>query len=221
MDTARWAHLAGVISSVVVVTVLPSAAAQAGPSRTHVCAVDRPAAPAVPPPLAMPATSARGDSAGPQEPAPPKRAAEEPILMMGCVLREHPLREARLPDAQNAVSLAEAPQSAAAIYKFESPAYKFESPADRDHRVGEWLAAMEPAASTPGAPVSAVPTNDYIGGWQNARWSFPGMRVVHAIFPENGRSGKVCLVRTDLNGRPEALAALNNWCMDTLGLWAD
>ncbi len=119
-----------------------------------------------------------------------------------------------MPDAQGAVALSEAPQSAAAIYKFKSTA-------ERDERVGQWRTAMEPFTSTPSASSSASPMSVYIGGWVNTRWSFPDKRVVHAMYPENARSGKLCLVRVDLTGRPEALAALNNWCMDTLGLWAD
>lgn len=206
--------LAGTLLAVVFDGALFSSTAQAQPSRSHVCASDRPAAPAIPPPLVTPMLPAPGQATMPSEPVRPTPAAEPPSLMMGCVSRKHPLRKASLPDAQVAVTLSEAPQSAAAVYKFKSAA-------KRDERIGQWRAAMAPITSTPSALVSAEPMTMYIGGWANARWSFPNKRVIHAMFPESGGSGKLCLVRVDLTGRPEALAALNNWCMDSLGLWAD
>ena len=129
--------------------------------------------------------------------------------MMGCVSREHALRKIHVEDARTAVSLVEAPQSAAAIYAYASLA-------ERDRRIAQWLAAMAPARSA-----SIGLTSVFINGWQNSRWQFPGKHVAHAMFAEHSTSGKICLVRIDLDGRPEALAALNNWCMDRLDRWVE
>lgn len=188
--------------------------AWAKPGESHVCPADRPEPPAVPPPLVIAERSMRGVAIDSSGASLPPRSSEPPSLMMGCVSRPHLLRADRVLNAQHAVSLAEAPESAAAIYKFKSLA-------ERDDRIGQWLSAAEPDTSLSGDLVPATPMTIYIGGWENARWTFPGKRVVHAMYPENRRSGKLCLVRVDLTGRPEALAALNNWCMDRLDLWAD
>lgn len=208
MKTKAAAALALVISGTLLAPTV-----QARAARDHVCPADRPDGPPVPPPVVLPpgAGSAAGEAAEPAsvgpDPAPPS-------LTMGCVSRKHPLRKTEVAGAQEAVALAEAPGSAAAIFRFTSIA-------GRREQTATWLAASRPVsdASEPAPP--PAPLTLYINGWENTRWSLPGQRVVHAMYPEDAASGKLCLVRADLAGAPEALAALNNWCMDRLDLWAD
>lgn len=179
---------------------------KAGVPQSHLCPAD-----SAPPPMAAPGDRVfSATQSGPEpSPKPAPRSDDEPTQFMGCLKRDYAFFAVETPLAQQAVVIADEPGSTAAIFRYDTPA-------QRDALIDGWLRRHAQGDFVPTKPMTL-----YIADWANVSWRLPERVVVHVMFPEKAHSGQLCLVRADTPKLREALPALNDWCMDVLGLWSD